>query len=115
MISAFGVNKCEGVFRKCCEVTLSLLRANRESLLNVLETFVHDPFVEWSEKKNKAIHTPEQEKTAALQSLKKIKAKLEGVISGVSLTVEGQANELITQATDVNNLAAMYIGWASHY
>jgi serine/threonine-protein kinase ATR len=36
------------VFRRSCEVTLRLLRDHRELLCNVLETFVHDPLIEWN-------------------------------------------------------------------
>lgn len=37
-----------GVFRKAAEISLSILRTNSESLMTVLEAFVHDPLVEWT-------------------------------------------------------------------
>ena len=40
-----------GVFRTCAEVTMKLLRENRENLMTILETFLHDPLVEWSNSK----------------------------------------------------------------
>jgi serine/threonine-protein kinase ATR len=42
-----------GIFRRACEVTLTLLRDNIDSLMSVLETFVHDPLVEWDIKVRK--------------------------------------------------------------
>jgi len=51
MVDAFGVTKIEGVFRKCCEESLRVLRENRESLMSVLETFIHDPLCEWNKKR----------------------------------------------------------------
>jgi phosphatidylinositol kinase/protein kinase (PI-3 family) len=36
-----------GVFRKAAEISLQILRTNSESLMTVLEAFVHDPLVEW--------------------------------------------------------------------
>ena len=47
LIDALGVTRWEGVFRKAAEITLDLLRQNSESLMSVLEAFVHDPLVEW--------------------------------------------------------------------
>lgn len=32
-----------GPFRRTCEITLSLLRQNEDSLMTILETFLHDP------------------------------------------------------------------------
>lgn len=43
-----------GVFRKAAEITLKILRGNKDSLMSVLETFQHDPLVEW----NKKVRTP---------------------------------------------------------
>jgi serine/threonine-protein kinase ATR len=37
-----------GVFRRACEVTMQILRENKDSLMSVLESFVHDPLVEWT-------------------------------------------------------------------
>ena len=34
-----------------CEITLSLLRANKDTLISVLHTFLYDPLVEWSKTK----------------------------------------------------------------
>lgn len=37
----------EGSFRRTCEITMSVLRANKESLMAVLEAFVYDPLINW--------------------------------------------------------------------
>lgn len=47
LVAGLGVSGVEGVFRKACEVTMSILRDNKDSLMSVLETFVHDPLVDW--------------------------------------------------------------------
>lgn len=36
-----------GVYRRSSEITLKILRENKDSLMSVLETFLHDPLVEW--------------------------------------------------------------------
>ena len=50
LVDAFGVTGYEGVFRRCCEVSLRVLRDNKETLMTVMETFIHDPLLEWSKK-----------------------------------------------------------------
>jgi serine/threonine-protein kinase ATR len=44
-----------GVFRIACEITLGLLRDNRNSLMSVLDAFIHDPLVEWEEQSKKQV------------------------------------------------------------
>jgi phosphatidylinositol kinase/protein kinase (PI-3 family) len=48
MIDGLGIAGYEGVFLKVCEITLSVLRGHKEALMTVLETFIHDPLVEWT-------------------------------------------------------------------
>lgn len=48
VIDAFGVAGYEGVFRRVSEITLRVLRDHRDALASVLETFVHDPLVDWT-------------------------------------------------------------------
>jgi serine/threonine-protein kinase ATR len=48
MVDALGVAGVEGVFRKAAEIAMTILRANSDSLMSVLEAFAHDPLVEWS-------------------------------------------------------------------
>jgi FKBP12-rapamycin complex-associated protein len=44
---AMGVAGINGLYRTTCEAVLRILRKNKESLLSVLETFVHDPIISW--------------------------------------------------------------------
>ena len=41
------VSGIEGSFRKTCEITMHVLRDNKESLMAVLEAFVYDPLINW--------------------------------------------------------------------
>lgn len=47
LVSGLGITGVEGVFRRASEVTMGILRNNKDSLMSVLETFVHDPLVDW--------------------------------------------------------------------
>ncbi|KAJ1942430.1 hypothetical protein FBU59_003201, partial [Linderina macrospora] len=48
MVDAMGITGYEGTFPKTCEITLRLLCENRDALMSVLETLVHDPLIEWT-------------------------------------------------------------------
>ncbi|KAJ3127354.1 serine/threonine-protein kinase M1 [Nowakowskiella sp. JEL0407] len=115
MVDAFGVTGVEGVFRKSCEITAKILRNNRESLMSVLEAFIHDPLCEWSKKKDKP-NPPEVRRELAMKALQVIDRKLQGCVASIGtqpLSVEEQVDHLISEATDVKNLAEMYVGWAA--
>jgi serine/threonine-protein kinase ATR len=49
-----------GVFRIACEVTMQLLRDNKDSLMSVLDAFIHDPLVEWEDEKRKLVRVSRQ-------------------------------------------------------
>lgn len=46
-----------GVFRIACEVTMQLLRDNKDTLMSVLDAFIHDPLVEWEDEKRKKVRS----------------------------------------------------------
>jgi ataxia telangiectasia mutated family protein len=48
IVDGFGAAGVEGVMRRCCEETLSVLRANKESLLTLVEVLIHDPILKWA-------------------------------------------------------------------
>ena len=125
MVDAFGLGGVEGVFRKSCEASLKVLMDNRDSLMAVLETFLHDPLCEWTKmaRRHRQSHpsnTADSEQTEnerANKILWAVNHKLEGYLSTVSLPLssQGLANELINQAIDPKNLSEMYIGWAAYW
>ncbi|KIH44109.1 hypothetical protein ANCDUO_25876, partial [Ancylostoma duodenale] len=47
MVNGFGPTGVEGSFRRSCESTLRVMRENKDTLLTVIQTFVHDPLLEW--------------------------------------------------------------------
>ncbi|KAE8148852.1 protein kinase [Aspergillus avenaceus] len=114
MIDAFGAYGYNGPFRKTCELTLGLLRQNEDGLMTILETFLHDPTTDFIGKKRRA-HIGVPETPAGV--LENVRSKLRGLLPGesVPLSVDGHVDELIMQATDKRNLAAMYIGWCAFF
>ncbi|KAK9112594.1 hypothetical protein Scep_020113 [Stephania cephalantha] len=102
MIDGLGIAGYEGVFLRVCEITLSVLRGHRETLMSVLETFIHDPLVEWT--KSHKSSGVEVRNPHAQRAIGNIEARLQGVVVGVGaapslpLAVEGQARRLIAEA-----------------
>jgi ataxia telangiectasia mutated family protein len=48
IIDGMGVSGVEGIFRRCCEATLSVMRTNKEALLTIIEVFIYDPLYKWA-------------------------------------------------------------------
>ena len=47
LINAMEVSGIEGNYRITCEHVMRVLRENKDSLMAVLEAFVHDPLINW--------------------------------------------------------------------
>jgi FKBP12-rapamycin complex-associated protein len=47
LTNAMEVSGIEGNFRITCEAVMNVLRHNKDSLMAVLEAFVHDPLINW--------------------------------------------------------------------
>lgn len=47
LVHAMGVSGIEGNFRNTCESVVTVLRNNKDSVMAMLEAFVHDPLINW--------------------------------------------------------------------
>ncbi len=115
MVDAMGPQGVEGPFRKAAELTYKLLRQHEDTLITILETFVHDPTADFlGGRKRKKISgvadTPQE-------VLDIVRTKVGGYLKGesVPLSVEGYVEALIAMALDPQNLVAMYIGWCAFF
>ena len=120
VVDAFGVAGIEGVFRRTCEATMSVLRLHRGTIISVMDTFIHDPLVEWARDERKlrtAGALAEPENPQAKDAMATIEGRLKGTLLGVSsipcmpLSVEGHVHMLVQEATAKGNLSRMYIWW----
>ena len=124
IIDAFGVSGVEGMYRHSFENTLSILRKHRGNIVSIMETFVHDPLVDWakSEDRRTALKgDKEADNPQARDWLDTITGRLQGTLLGVTsepcmpLSVQGQTQRLIQEATSMENLSRMYIWWQAWY
>jgi FKBP12-rapamycin complex-associated protein len=47
LVRAMEVSGIEGNFRSTCEGVMAVLRGNKDSVMAMLEAFVHDPLINW--------------------------------------------------------------------
>ncbi|CAL5358145.1 unnamed protein product [Camellia sinensis] len=47
LVKAMEVSGIEGNFRSTCENVMQVLRANKDSVMAMMEAFVHDPLINW--------------------------------------------------------------------
>ncbi|AMD20463.1 HDL281Wp [Eremothecium sinecaudum] len=130
IIDGFGVTGVEGVFRKNCERVYGVLRQEHERMMSVLNILKWDPLYSWrmtplrkrrlqnyasgedSAANSLALNfSYDNENDESIRALKGVHDKLKGN----NLSVEATVRELIQHATDVNNLAIIFMGWSPFY
>lgn len=132
IVDGMGINKTEGVFRRCCEFTLEALRNEVYSIMTILDVLRYDPLYSWSispvrlaklqdaqsiapgpvpaisgevngnRERAKGVLNEPSEADRALTVVNKKLSK--------TLSVSATVNDLINQATDERNLAVLYSG-----
>ncbi|CAE7532528.1 ATM [Symbiodinium sp. CCMP2592] len=129
IVAGLGCLGSSGLFRRCCELTMEVLRGSSTLVIAVTEVFVHDPLYKWSLTPSRSHQSePEQNATSgprtmlsdvqgnemAKRALVNVKAKLLGEAQGfaTSLGVPAHVGRVIHEATDTNNLCKMFYGWS---
>lgn len=72
--NAMGAAGIHGLYHQTCEDVMKVLRDNKDSLLAVLETFIHDPILSWriivgkkpAEQKNNPLDTSNKKNGAEM-------------------------------------------------
>lgn len=69
--------------RKSCEITMDILRTQRETLMSVLRPFVYDPLLSWSSRSNSTSKstTTERIDKESMRSVENIEKRLKGIVS----------------------------------
>ena len=135
LIKAMEVGGVNGTFKITAENTMRVLRDNRESVLALLEAFVHDPLISWRlvtdvDAEQRAPDAREHEPTTAvrgeegearnqraLEVVRRIQNKLSGrdFNPNLTLSVPDQVERLVQDATCVENLCVAFIGWCAFW
>ncbi|NWX93244.1 ATM kinase, partial [Nothoprocta pentlandii] len=139
IVDGMGITGVEGVFRRCCEKTMDVMRNSQEALLTIVEVLLYDPLFDWTMNPLKALYLQQRTEDEADMSstlgtdpqecnrkassdtqsfnkvaervLMRLQEKLKGVEEGTVLSVGGQVNLLIQQAMDPKNLSQLFPGW----
>ncbi|XP_073469598.1 serine-protein kinase ATM [Aquarana catesbeiana] len=135
IVDGMGITGVEGVFRRCCEKTMEVMRSSQDALLTIVEVLLYDPLFDWTMNPLKALYLQQDEaelnatlaedpecnrntcsdsqsfNKVAERVLLRLQEKLKGVEEGTVLNVEGQVNLLIQQAMDPKNLSRLFPGW----
>ena len=123
LVKAMEVGGVEGTFRSTCENVMSVIRQNEDSLMAILEAFVHDPLMNWKlSEKTPESGAQEQDggemikpetNTKATTVISRVRDKLTGndFYQEEKISVPEQVRRLITQATSRYNLCQSYLGW----
>ncbi|XP_036180382.1 serine-protein kinase ATM isoform X2 [Myotis myotis] len=139
IVDGMGITGVEGVFRRCCEKTMEVMRNSKETLLTIVEVLLYDPLFDWTMNPLKALYLQQrlEDETelhaspnaddreckrnlseidqsfnkVAERVLMRLQEKLKGVEEGTVLSVDGQVNLLIQQAIDPKNLSRLFPGW----
>ncbi|KAF8534042.1 hypothetical protein BDD12DRAFT_862201 [Trichophaea hybrida] len=131
IVDGMGITKTEGVFRRCCEFTLEVLRNEAYSITTILDVLRYDPLYSWSisplRMKRMQDNHLEQSIISARSVDGQVKMKnnegeseadraLTVVAKKLSktLSVGAIVNELIQLATDERNLAVLFAGWQAY-
>lgn len=131
IVDGMGISGAEGIFRRCCEFTLSVLRNEVETIMTILNVLRYDPLYKWSvsplkkqrEKNDSFLETDrstrrsvtvepffseetnDAEAAEADHALTVVRKKLSS-----SLSAEAVTRDLIQQAANKKNLALLFQG-----
>ena len=132
IVDGMGVNKTEGIFRRCCEFTMDALREDKDSIMTLLNVLRYDPLYNWTLSPLRAKRMQDAQdgvhNAKDVEAAESSKAKLEteggeadralAIVEkklSKTLSTAATVNELIQQATDEKNLATLFAGWAAWF
>jgi serine/threonine-protein kinase ATR len=104
LVDAMGLTGVEGVFRRTMEVSMSLLRENKETLLSVLEPFLRDPTVAWGRGGRAQRQDVAQLPKGALNAAQKTTAEQSAVVEAENPEVKEALEKITGRLNGIYNL-----------
>lgn len=115
VVDGMGVTKTEGVFRRCAEETLRCIRSSHALIMTIAQVLLHDPLFSWTIARLEGDQQQQAGRNYNAEAvLVALREKLAGRTQGSDLTVQAQVEQLIHEATAIENLATIYHGWAPY-
>ncbi|KAK0178060.1 hypothetical protein PV328_002041 [Microctonus aethiopoides] len=129
MEAAMGISGVEGVMRKSCEETMTVLRNRREIIITLLQVLLYAPLFSWTITPAKAWELQNERRRSshddtsrgddninkiAERALLRIEQKLQGTEDGLVTSISGQVERLIQEARDPVNLSKLFCGWQAY-
>uniref|UniRef100_A0A672RVT5 Serine-protein kinase ATM n=1 Tax=Sinocyclocheilus grahami TaxID=75366 RepID=A0A672RVT5_SINGR len=68
IVDGMGITGVEGVFRRCCEKTMEVMRSSQEALLTIVEVLLYDPLFDWTMNPLKAFYLQQHDEHAELNA-----------------------------------------------
>ncbi|KAJ4469561.1 hypothetical protein J3R30DRAFT_3551103 [Lentinula aciculospora] len=144
MVDGMGISGTNGVFQRCAEETLRVLRDGSDVIMTVLQVFRYDPLYNWTMSDYKMKKQVEVEDSATTTTMimknpenERILTERLGIginldstraqedadraLMGVSgklsrnLSVAAAVRTLVAEATDTYNLGTIFYGWGPYY
>ncbi|KAM6946333.1 serine-protein kinase ATM [Aplochiton taeniatus] len=88
IVDGMGITGVEGVFRRCCEKTMEVMRSSQEALLTIVEVLLYDPLFDWTMNPLKAFYIQQQHDEQA-----EIQATLNSTLGGDELDAHRKASD----------------------
>ncbi|KAE9399525.1 hypothetical protein BT96DRAFT_965594 [Gymnopus androsaceus JB14] len=142
MVDGMGISGTDGVFQRCAEETLRVLRDESDVIMTVLQVFRHDPLHNWTMseyKMKKQVETDDSSSTTTSTILKnpenvfserlglainldstRAQEDADRALMGVSgklskkLSAAAAVRSLLAEATDTYNLGTIWYGWGPY-
>ncbi|KAN0137000.1 atypical/PIKK/FRAP protein kinase [Lactarius tabidus] len=107
---AMEVSGIEGSYRNTCEISMRVLRDNKESLMAVLEAFVYDPLINWRLMPTKVDSRRPAGESARTSDLSRVNAYLQEPVR----KLKADENTILNEAQERNDRALAVLNRVQH-
>ncbi|RVE69384.1 hypothetical protein OJAV_G00077180 [Oryzias javanicus] len=97
IVEGMGITGVEGVFRRCCEKTMEVMRSSQEALLTIVEVLLYGPLFDWTMNPLKAFHLQHDEQQV-------LNATLGSTMGGVDIDNHQKSSPSLSLATFFNSI-----------